>query len=263
MSDICTQDRSAICDIVRHIYKLAVKAPQKIFKMRQTTKFLLSLLVLGIIYSLIKLFTGKNGIGLTDSIDGIVLTSVLLFFCALIILIYNHKILKTEVTALVFLIISFPLTFLFLKGVLVNIESNKNPDLKAKYSRPVSSKQFIKDSLNIQNAITSLVKLRNEQTGGIKVEYAIIDTIIYSPKADKIWVSYIKKFEPNDYGNNFDTYTLQAEKRNVDIWELTESGGLIGSYESIENLKYQVRKYYFNTYSFDPKESKKENYFWK
>ena len=231
--------------------------------MRQTTKILLSLLVLGIIYSAIKLFTGKNGSGLSESIDGMVITSVLLFFCALIILIYNHKKLKSELTTIVFLIISLPLTFLFLKGGLLNIESNRTPDLKAKYSRPVPSKQFIKDSLNIQNAITSLVKLRNEQTERIKVEYAIIDTIIYSPKADKIWVSYIKKFAPNDYGNNFDTYTLQAEKRNFDGWDLTESGGLSGSYESVENLKYQVRKYYFNKYSYDPKDSKEENYFWK
>ena len=231
--------------------------------MKQTTKLLLSIFVLGIVYSIIKLITGKNGSGLGDSIDGIVITSVLLFFCALIILIYNYKKWRAEITSVLFLVISFPLTFLFLKGVLLKIEFDRAPDLEAKYSRPVNSKQFTKDSLNILNAINSLVKLRNEQTGGIKVEYAIIDTIIYSPKADKIWVSYIKKFEPNDWGNNYDTFTLQAEKRNANGWELTESGGLSGSYESIDNLKYQVRKYYFNRYSFDPKDSKEENYFWK
>jgi len=231
--------------------------------MRQSTKILLLILVSGIFFSVLQLFIGKNGSGLGNSIDGIVITSVLVFFCALIILIYNYKKLKTEISAIIFLIISLPLTFLFLKGTLLKIESNRTPDLKAKYIRPVSSKQFIKDSLNIQNAINSLVKLRNEQTGGIKVEYAIIDTIIYSPKADKIWVSYIKKFEPNDYGNNYDTYTLEAEKRNIDGWELTEGSGLSGSYGNIENLKYQVRKYYFNKYSFDPKNSKEENYFWK
>lgn len=231
--------------------------------MKQTTKFLFSILVLGIIYSVIRLSIGKNGSGLDDSIDGIIYTSVFLFLSSLIIIIFNYKKLKTEIITLVFLIIGLPLTILFLKGVLLKIESNRIPDLTVKYSRPVSSKQFVKDSLNIQNAINSLIELRNHQTEGIKVEYAIIDTIIYSPKADKIWVSYIKKFESNDYGNNYDTYTLLADKRNDSGWELSESGGLSGSYENIKRLKYEVRKYYFNKYSFNPKDCKEENYFWK
>jgi hypothetical protein len=136
--------------------------------------------------------------------------------------------------------------------------------LTARYSLPVSREQYLFDSVNIKLAIDSLVVMKNSKYGGPDVIYSTIDTIIYSEKGDKVFVSYIKKFEPNDWGNDLDTGYLVADNRDSVFWCLTRprySCG--GSYHDINTLKLEVRKCYFNQFTFLDRDSTTENYFWK
>lgn len=94
--------------------------------------------------------------------------------------------------------------------------------------------------------------------------YAVIDTIIYSERGDKIFVSYMEKFEPNDRGNDLDPEYLGADNRDSVFWQLTTvSHQLGGSFHDEKTLKNEVRKFYFNQFSFLDKDSTGENYFWK
>jgi hypothetical protein len=136
--------------------------------------------------------------------------------------------------------------------------------LTVKYALPVSREQYLFDSVNIQLAIDSLATMSNRKYGGPDVVYTTIDTIIYSEKGDKIFVSYIKKFERNNRGNDLDTDYLVADNRNGVFWSLIDprySCG--GSYHDIKTLKAEVRRCYFNQFTFLDKDSTAENYFWK
>ena len=235
--------------------------------MKLSTIFLTLLLGLGIAYSIFKLFNGHGGSGLGDFIDGIGYTSLTIFFAALTILIFNFKRLKKHFDTLLFLLLGLPMTVMAAGGLMQSINYNRTPNLTANYSRPVTEKEFSKDSLTISVQVDSLVALRNRETHGIKVISSLIDTIIYSQTGNEIFVVYAQQFEPNHLGNDLDPTYLSADKRDSIYWHLREgtpnAEQMSGSYHNIADLKEAVRKFYFNQYSFLETDSLKENYFWK
>ncbi|WP_316756312.1 hypothetical protein [Pedobacter aquatilis] len=156
---------------------------------------------------------------------------------------------------------------LIVPRLIAEIYDGRQPDLTVKYPRPVSKNVFLKDSLNAELAIDCLIVLNNRLYGGTDVSYGTLDTIIYSPSGNEIFIIYANKFEPNDLGNDLDPAYFSADKRGKDNdWEL-EPGlnktQLSDSYHTMKELKESVRKFYFNKYKFKPSDSLEENYFWK
>lgn len=232
--------------------------------MKGTTKFLTTVLIIVIIYSVYKLFTGQGGSGLYDFVAALHYGSIFLFLCSLTILLLNYKDLNNQIGTVIFLILSLPFTLSSAIGLFNFMDYNRNPNLVARYSIPVTRKQYLEDSLNIKTTIDSLTKMRNIKYGGPDIQYSIIDTIIYSQSGDKVFVSYINKFEKNDLGNNFDPDFLVADTRDSLNWRLTNASySLGGSFHDIKSLKKEVRKFYFNQFTFLDKDSVKENYFWR
>lgn len=231
--------------------------------MKKSTKALIAILAFGLIYSFYKLFTGQGGSGLYDFLDALVYTSIVLFLLALCVLLFNIKGYKQHWDSVFFLLLGLPLTISAVQGAIENYHYNRNPDLSVKYMRPVTKEQYLFDSINIKIAIDSLIVLNNKEHGGADVLYATIDTIIYSQTGDKIFVAYIEKFGPNTLGNDLDPNFLVADKRENLFWHLKESRyNMSGSFHDVESLKKEVRKFYFNKFSFLDRDILSKNYFW-
>jgi hypothetical protein len=229
--------------------------------MSRTVKILTLILICGIVYSFYRASSGEGGSGLYDFFDALVYSSVALFTASLIIVLVNIRQLRSHWPVFVFLAIGFPLTLDYIFGVVADMEYNRAPDLSVKYPLPVSGEQYLFDSTNIQLAIEKLTALENDKYGGPDVIYAAIDTIMYSQSGDKVFVSYIKKF---DSGNDLYPDYLGATKRDSVFWQLREiRHSMGGSFPYKSTLKREVRKFYFNQYSFLDKDSANENYFWK
>jgi len=232
--------------------------------LKQTTKILITILICAVVYSFYRAFTGQGGSGLYDFVDAVTYSSVVIFLVPLTILIFNIKDYKKHWDTALFLVLGLPLTYSAIHWTIDRYHYNRTPDLTAKYSLPISREQYLSDSVNIKLAIDSLIVMTNSEYGGPDVTYATIDTIVYSEKGDKVFVSYMKKFERNDRGNDLDTDYLVAGSRDSVFWRLTRprySCG--GSYHNIKTLKLEVRKCYFNQFTFLDSDSTAENYFWK
>ncbi len=232
--------------------------------MKRSSKFLISVLIIGLLYSFFRMFTGQGGSGLYDFFDALVYSSIVLFLASLTVLLFNIKNYKQHWDTIIFLLVGLPLTITAIRGTIDQIHYNRTPDLSVKYDLPVGREQYLFDSVNIKLAIDSMIALRNREYGGPDVSYGLIDTIIYSQTGDKIFVSYIKKFEPNNLGNDLDPDYLGADKRDSVFWQLTDVRYRFGgSYHDKESLRREVRKFYFNQFSFLDKDSTSKNYFWK
>jgi hypothetical protein len=232
--------------------------------MKKSSKLLTLTLIIGLLYSFFRMFTGQGGSGLYDFFDALVYSSIVLFLASLTVLLFNIKNYKQHWDTVIFLLVGLPLTIVAIRGTIDQIHYNRTPDLSVKYELPVSREQYLFDSVNIKLAIDSMIALRNREYGGPDVLYGLIDTIIYSQAGDKIFVSYMKKFEPNNLGNDLDPDYLGANKRDSVFWQLTDVGvQMSGSFHDEKSLKEEVRKYYFNQYSFLDKDSTTEGYFWK
>jgi hypothetical protein len=232
--------------------------------MKTSTKLLTAILIAGLLYSFFKMFTGQGGSGIYDFFDALVYSSIILFLASLTVLLIGVRNYKRQWDTLLFLIIGLPLTITEAQGVINQIHYNRTPDLSVKYKLPVDRAQYLYDSTTIKLAIDSLIALKNREYGGPDVKCGIIDTIVYSQSGDKIFVSYIKEYEPNHLGNDFDPGYLGADKRDSVFWQLTDIRHRMGgSFHDKESLKRAVRKFYFNQFSFLDKDSTSENYFWK
>lgn len=235
--------------------------------MTPTTKILASILTIGLVYSIYRLFTGEGGSGLEDFIYALIYTSVILFAVSLLILLYNIRRLKRHGDTFIFLLLGLPLTIMWTANGIERFNYNRPVDLTPKYPRPVSEQQYLKDSTTIAVQIDSLVAIRNRETGGPDVVSAFIDTLIYSQTGDKVFVPYIQAFEKNDLGNDLDPAYLFATSRDSIYWNLQEGTPNAytfgGSFHDLISLKKAVRQFYFKGYSFVDKDSSKENYFWK
>ncbi len=234
--------------------------------MKCTTKLLIIVLVLGIIYSFYRAFTGPGGSGLYDFFDALALTSELLFILSLIILVINYRKIKQHVATIFFLSLGLPYTFIVTKNAIESIHYNRTPDLTVKYQRPICQKDYIIDSTKIKIYIDSLILKKNSDYGGPDRLFAVIDTIIYSQNGRQVFVSYATKFESNNLGNDLDPDYLFATSKINNLWEFREgspkASDMGGSFHDMKSLKLAVRQYYFNRYLFSEKDSLKENYFW-
>ena len=235
--------------------------------MKLSTKFLVTILGAGLLYSIYKLITGQGGSGLGNFFDGLVYTSLTLFVLALTIIIFHVRQIQKYSDTFLFLLLGLPMTIMAANGLAYNIKYNRTPDLTAKYPIPFDLNIFFADSLRIAVQVDSLTELRNIKTGGVKVVSAFIDTIIYSQSGKEIFVVYAQHFEPNHLGNELDPAYLSAKEKDSVYWHLQEgtpnAEQMGGSYHNIADLKKAVRKFYFNRYSFLEIDSLKENYFWK
>jgi hypothetical protein len=232
--------------------------------LKRTTKLLIAILVFGISFSFYKAFTGQDGSGLYDLFDAIVYSSMAIFLASMAILIFNIRNYKNHWDTALFLLLGLPFTFSAIRGAIDEYNYNRTPNLTAKYEMPIGREQYLLDSTNIKLAIDSLIQIRNRTYGGPDILYGTIDTIIYSQKGDKIFVFYITKFEPNHLGNDLDPDYLVADKRDGVSWQLTDARqNFSGSFHDIETLKKEVRKYYFNQFTFLDRDSTADNYIWK
>ena len=234
--------------------------------MKRTTIFLIVLLILGLLYSFFRAFTGSGGSGLYDFFDALALTSVVLFISSLVILVINYRKIKRHFDTLLFLLIGLPLTFMAVNGTVESIHYNRKPDLAAKYPRPISYDQYFRESLNIKMQIDSLIAIKNRNYGGADIQYTVIDTIIYSQSGGQVFVSYAAKYGTNNLGNDLDAAFLSATNRTNDLWNLREGPPnayiMSGSFHDLKSLKLTVRQFYYNQYLFTDKDSLMKNYFW-
>jgi|GEM_PF-3958587 len=94
----------------------------------------------------------------------------------------------------------------------------------------------------------------------------MIDTIIYSPNGRQVFIVYAVRFEYSNYNNDLHPFYLSAKSRDGIYWSLREGAfnkpEFRGAYVDMESLKKEVRKYYFNRYTFANMDSLKDNYFW-
>jgi hypothetical protein len=216
------------------------------------------------VYSFYRALTGEGGGGLEDFVVALSYTSVLLFIASVTIIIINFRHLKQHIDTIFFILIGLPLTFASARAELKYHHYNREPDLTVKYPRPVSDQQFKRDSVNIKMAIDSLAVLKNKTYGGRDIVLTIIDTIIYSPKGDKVFVSFINRYESDNINQDFQTDFLYADKRDSISWQWQKvSYGLGGAYPDQIILKKEVRKFYFNQFSFLDQDSATEKYFWR
>lgn len=232
--------------------------------MKTNLKILLSILIIGGAYSFLQLFHGHGGEELDNFANGLLYTSLIVELISLTLLLIHIKRLKKNLEILIFVFIGFPFTVQFCYDKINNFYENRTPDLSTKYLRPISHEQFQIDSLNAKQAIDSLISMKNRLYKP-KITDAFIDTIIYSPKGDKILVIYIMKYEPSDvYQNNLASSSLFADTKDNISWNFTTTSFSDISYCSdIKTLKAEIRKVFFNHYLFAEKDSLKKNYFWK
>jgi hypothetical protein len=231
--------------------------------MKNTTKILLTVLILGLIYSFIKLFSGQGGSGIYDFFDALAISSVALFLASFLAILINIKRLKENVIIFIFLILGLPLSISILNSKIEEIKYNRSPDLSPKYPRPIDQAQYNSDSINVQLALDSYVALKNRNSHNSEIMSAFIDTMIYSQKGDKLFVLFGLKYYPNDYGNSFVSSAFFADKRDSVFWNLEEARyRYSGDFKNINILKKEVRKFYFNQFKFSDKDSLNDNYFW-
>ena len=88
--------------------------------MKKTTKILIAILICGIIYSFIRMFSGSGGSGLYDFFDAIIYSSIVICISALIVLISNIKKLRKHLDTFVFFIIGLPLTIIAIQSEINN-----------------------------------------------------------------------------------------------------------------------------------------------
>jgi hypothetical protein len=233
-------------------------------KMKKSTIFLMTMLVVGLVYSFYKLLSGSGGSGLYDAIDALAYGSIVISLSALLILIVNIKTYKHHLDTFLFLLLGLPLTISSIKGEFETYMYNRPPDLSVKYRLPISREQYLVDSTNIKATIDSIIISDNENYGGPDVLSSTIDTIIYSQTGDKIFVVYIKKFERNQWDNDLAPDYLVASTRNGVLWQLRSlSYQMSGSFQDTQILKKEVRKFYFNQFSFLDRDINSKKYFWR
>jgi hypothetical protein len=110
--------------------------------MKLSTKFLITILGLGLLYSIYKLFTGQGGGGLGDFFDGLAYTSLFLFVASLTIIVFHIRQIKKYADAFLFLLLGLPMTIMAANGLIHNIYYNRTPALTLKYPRPFSQSVF-------------------------------------------------------------------------------------------------------------------------
>jgi hypothetical protein len=231
--------------------------------MKKSTKLLLAIFGLGIVYTLYKTLSGHGGSGLYDGLDAISNSSIVLFTSALIILLYNIKRLKSQGATLLFLLIGLPLTIIAVSEMVEKIHYNRTPDLSPIYPRPIGQDAYKFDSLNIQSAVDSWVNLMNMNQRDIKLKKAYIDTIIYSESGDKVFVPFYMEYEKNSQGRRFVTSAFFANEKDSAYWKLEEARYLLSvDFRDSIILKKEVRKFYFNQFKFAEKDSLDIDYFW-
>jgi hypothetical protein len=190
--------------------------------MVRSTRILSIILVLGIVYSFYRAFSGQGGSGLYDFFDALSYSSIALSVVAAILIVINFRDLKNHWPAIIFFLIGLPLTLTSIFDVIGEIEYNRAPDLSAKYDLPVTKEQFRFDSALVKAAIESRVQIKNDTYGGPDIIKVEIDTIIYSQKGDKIFVSFIEWVESNERRNELMPDFLGATKRDSLFWQLRE-----------------------------------------
>jgi hypothetical protein len=231
--------------------------------MKQSTKILWTILSLGLIYSVIRLFSGHGGSGLYNFLDALSYSSIILFIASLIILLVNIRKLGKHNDTVIFLLLGLPLTISATSDQIDYINYNREPDLTAEYQRPVNQPQFKADSLGIKAALDTFVVFINSGRRSEEISYAYIDTIIYSQQGDKIFVPFVMKSVVNDRRKNLVTSAFYADQRYPTFWNLREAPyRYSGDFRDSVYLRKSLRKFYFNQFKFADKDSSEENYFW-
>src|SRR5215831_4458987 len=106
--------------------------------MKLSTILLATILGLGLLYSIYKLFNGHSGSGLGDFTDGLGYTSLILFVVSSTIILVRIRQIKKYADTFLFLLLGMPMTIMAANGLIDNITYNRTPDLAAKYPRPFS-----------------------------------------------------------------------------------------------------------------------------
>lgn len=227
--------------------------------MKTSLKILLPILILGAILTFLQLFHGHGGEEFDNFVNGLTYTSIIIELVSLILLLVHIKRLKENLEILIFVFIGLPFTVQFCYDKINKSYENRTPDLTPKYYRPIDQNQFQIDSLNADKALDSLVSMKNRLHNS-QITDAFIDTIIYSPKGDKILVVYIMNFDLSDLASS----SFLADEKDSISWNFETSNVADITYCSdISSLKLEIRKSLFNHYVFADKDSLKDNYFWK
>ncbi|MFK8061036.1 MAG: hypothetical protein AB8B78_13220 [Polaribacter sp.] len=194
-------------------------------------KILYGILVFGILTSIFHILFDKNGAGLGNAIDTIVVTSLTLFLftIAFILLSFNNNIKKTSVWFL--LIISSPLAIMSIinltKEFSLKITETTTPK-EFVYKVTVDNKTYNQDKIKLQKLVDSLIKIKIierpsklalryfngktyndtiERSWAIdlptKLEYkkSIIDTLFYSENGKDIIAGLLINKIYNEYVN--------------------------------------------------------------
>ena len=234
--------------------------------MRNTTILLLTILGLGILISIGKLNSGNGGSGLDGFVFTLSWTSITLFITSLVILLKNVRQIRSHKVTFLFLLLGLPFTIEVSINFVESIYYNRTPDLIPKYKRPISCSFYLKDSSQITAHLNSIVSIKNKRNINTIVISTFIDTIMYSQTGKEIFVVYIKQLSSNELSNYYEPAYLSSKEKDSIGWHLEESVPndeyMNSSFQNVDDLKKEVRKFYFNQFSFKEKDSLKYNYFW-
>lgn len=225
--------------------------------MKRSTQILGIIFLLGIVYTAFEIFSASDGASAYyDGSAALTISSIILFISSIVIAVIYIRKIKDHLGIIVFLLFGTPLTISGITNLIDNLHSNRDPDLTVRYELPVTREELYRDSIQIVNEIDSIVAHQDES----KILGASIDTMIYSQKGDKIFVSYIKTVQ-SEWGNYYEPGYLVANKYVHNNWHWTDCRYVIdGDYNDPNDLKLDIRKHYFNNFTLV--DSLADNYFW-
>jgi hypothetical protein len=212
--------------------------------------------VAGLIYSVYLFRTVQESATLGIPFAFVVLTGLLLFVESVVfaVLFYKHLATTWPILLPIFLVTSvIPIYFGY------HWYSNRPVEIPVPGQLPVSANQYEADNKLIiddylQTELDSNSMNRYQDT----IQSAFIDTIFYSPDKTQFFAIIISVANDNEkvkYCANYRVGKLASDK-----WQLGKPKGNVWSacFQSIEQLKLELRHYYYKNYALNKSSNKPE-----
>jgi hypothetical protein len=210
----------------------------------------LASIIVSLIYSVYILFTGPESSTLGVPFAFILLSDLSLFVVSIFFMILYVKYFY-EIWQIV--VPTFIITSLIPIYFIISWHNNKPLKIEKSSVLPVSSQQYSNDS----NLIINDYKTKEIDSNGFdkyrsKIYSVIIDTIIYSKDYNKFFSIIITNALDDENKLVYCSEYRVGKKENKN-WLLGNPRGNIWStcFDSISNLKYELRQYYYKKFSIN------------
>lgn len=138
-------------------------------------KILYGILVIGIIISIIHIFSDKNGAGLGNVIDTFTITSLILFLATIVYTLFSFKENIKKINVWFLLVLSCPLAIMSMTNITKEYSLEMTQTTTPKefvYNVKVDANIYQRDKIKIQNLVDSLIKVKTvERTAELASRY--------------------------------------------------------------------------------------------